>query len=115
IDLGRTLTPYPEELRDDAHKVRGCASQVWFAPSVDRSNGRPVLTFKGDSDAHIVKGLVALLFALYAGKTPEDALATDAHAALAPLDLEGHLTPQRSNGLAAMVKRINEIARAESR
>lgn len=114
IDLGRTLAPYPEALRDDAHKVRGCASQVWFAPSIENRDGRNVLAFKGDSDAHIVKGLVALLFALYAGKTPGEALATDAKAALAPLDLAGHLTPQRSNGLAAMLKRINEIAAASA-
>lgn len=112
IDLGRTLAPYPEALRDDAHKVRGCASQVWFSPAVETRNGRTILTFRGDSDAHIVKGLVALLFALYADKTPEEVLTTDAKGALAPLDLDGHLTPQRSNGLAAMVKRINEIAKA---
>jgi cysteine desulfuration protein SufE len=112
IDLGRALAPYPEELRDEAHKVRGCASQVWFAPAVEKRNGRAILTFKGDSDAHIVKGLVALLFALYANKTPAEVLSVDARAALAPLDLEHHLTPQRSNGLAAMVKRINEIAAA---
>ena len=110
IDLGRTLPPYPETLRDDAHKVRGCASQVWFAPAVEAKNGRKILKFQGDSDAHIVKGLVALLFALYADKSPEEALAVDARAALAPLDLDNHLTPQRSNGLASMVKRIREIA-----
>jgi cysteine desulfuration protein SufE len=110
IDLGRTLAPYPEALRDDAHKVRGCASQVWLAPALETKDGRKVLTFRGDSDAHIVKGLVALLLALYTDKTPAEIRAIDVHAALAPLDLEGHLTPQRSNGLAAMVRRINEIA-----
>ncbi|MEX0645975.1 MAG: SufE family protein [Parvularculaceae bacterium] len=110
IDLGRTLPPYPEDLRDEAHKVRGCASQVWFAPSLEAKNGRKVLRFKGDSDAHIVKGLVALLFALYEEKTPDEALTVDARAALEPLDLDNHLTPQRSNGLASMVKRIREIA-----
>lgn len=114
IDLGKTLAPYPEDLRDEAHKVRGCASQVWFAPAVEKRGGSVALTFKGDSDAHIVKGLVALLFALYAGKSPDEILKTDASAALAPLDLAGHLTPQRSNGVAAMVKRINEIARASA-
>lgn len=109
IDLGRALHPYPETLRDDAHKVRGCASQVWLRASFD-DDGRFDLV--GDSDAHIVKGLVALLIALYAGKSPAEALALDARAALAPLDLEGHLTAQRSNGLAAMMKRIREIAAA---
>jgi cysteine desulfuration protein SufE len=111
IDLGRALPAYPEEKRDAAHKVRGCASQVWFAPRIEEKRGRRVLAFAGDSDAHIVKGLVALLFAVYADKTPEEALALDARAALAPLDLDAHLTPQRSNGLASMVRRINEIAR----
>lgn len=110
IDLGRALAPYPEELRDEAHKVRGCASQVWLAPALATKDGRKVLAFRGDSDAHIVKGLVALLLALYTDKTPAEIRAIDARAALAPLGLEGHLTPQRSNGLAAMVKRINEIA-----
>lgn len=110
IDLGRALAPYPEALRDDAHKVRGCASQVWLASSLETKDGRKVLTFSGDSDAHIVKGLVALLLALYTNKTPAEIRAVDARAALAPLELDGHLTPQRSNGLAAMVKRIGEIA-----
>lgn len=106
IDLGRDLAPYPEELRDDAHKVRGCASQVWF--HAERKNGAVV--FHGDSDAHIVKGLVALLFALYSGKDPDEILAIDPQAELAPFDLEGHLTPQRSNGLHAMLARIRAMA-----
>ncbi len=106
IDLGRHLDPYPDELRDDAHKVKGCASQVWLASSVE--DGK--LAFVGDSDAHIVKGLVALLIALYSGKTPAEILATDAEATLTPLDLSDHLTPQRSNGLASMVERIRATA-----
>ena len=110
IDLGLALPPYPEERRDEEHKVRGCASQVWLAHELAGAGGRRVLSFKGDSDAHIVKGLIAVLLALYANKTPREIAVTDAHAALAPLDLEGHLTPQRSNGLVSMVKRINEIA-----
>lgn len=109
IDLGRNLAPYPEEFRDEAHKVRGCASQVWLHAA--RDGGAIVL--KGDSDAHIVKGLVALMIALYSGKTPAEMLAVDPHAALAPFDLEGHLTPQRSNGLASMIVRIREIAGEE--
>lgn len=110
IDLGRALAPYPEARRDEAHKVKGCASQVWLAPDLETRDGRRVFVFHGDSDAHIVKGLVAVLLALYADKTPEEIAVVDARAALAPLDLDGHLTPQRSNGLAAMVRRINEIA-----
>jgi cysteine desulfuration protein SufE len=109
IDLGRALPPYPEESRDDAHKVRGCASQVWL--DTKHVDGR--LDFAGDSDAHIVKGLVAILIALFSGKRPDDILAVDAAAALAPLDLAAHLTPQRSNGLASMVARIRAIAAEE--
>jgi len=106
IDLGRSLDPYPEEKRDDAHKVKGCASQVWL--DITRENG--VLTLRGDSDAHIVKGLVALLIALYSGKSPAEILSADAEKALAPLDLTAHLTPQRSNGVASMIARIRAVA-----
>ena len=106
IDLGRDLAPYPEEYRDEDHKVRGCASQVWFHAA--RENG--AITLQGDSDAHIVKGLIALLFALYSGKSPNEMLAVDPGEALAPFDLKDHLTPQRSNGLSAMVKKIRAIA-----
>ncbi|MEL7491154.1 MAG: SufE family protein [Pseudomonadota bacterium] len=106
IDLGRNLAPYPEEKRDDIHKVRGCASQVWLNSEIKDG----VLSFEGDSDAHIVKGLVAIMIALYSGKSPTAVLATDPEEALAPLDLADHLTPQRSNGLAAMITRIQAIA-----
>lgn len=106
IDLGRSLDPYPEEKRDDAHKVKGCASQVWL--DITRENG--VLTLRGDSDAHIVKGLVAVLIALYSGKSPDEILSADAEKALAPLDLTAHLTPQRSNGVASMIARIRAVA-----
>jgi len=106
IDLGRSLSPYPEEHRDEAHKVRGCASQVWLHAALEDDK----VVMQGDSDAHIVKGLVALLLALYDRKTPAEILAIDPQAALKPFDLTGHLTPQRSNGLAAMVKRIRAIA-----
>lgn len=106
IDLGRALPPYPEELRDDAHKVRGCASQVWL--DATKQDGR--LMLRGDSDAHIVKGLVAVLLSLYSQKTPQQIMAIDPEAALAPLDLAAHLTPQRSNGLASMIGRIRAAA-----
>jgi len=106
IDLGRALPPFPAEKRDEAHKVRGCASQVWLDAAMD--GGR--VNLSGDSDAHIVKGLVAVLLALYSGRTPAQMLAVDPVAALAPLDLAAHLTPQRSNGLASMIRRIRTIA-----
>lgn len=110
IDLGRRLEAYPEDRRDEAHKVRGCASQVWLAHNIEGSDGDRTVRFRGDSDAHIVRGLVALMIALYDGKTPQEICAVDAREALAPLGLEGHLTPQRSNGLASMAQRIQDIA-----
>lgn len=106
IDLGRSLAPFPEAFRDEAHKVRGCASQVWLHAARDGE----AITLQGDSDAHIVKGLVALLIALYNGKTPGEMLAIEPEAALAPFDLKDHLTPQRSNGLHSMIGRIRAIA-----
>ena len=106
IDLGRNLAPYPEEFRDDDHKVRGCASQVWL----HAARKDDAITLQGDSDAHIVKGLVALLIALYSKKSPQEMRAIDPQAALAPFDLKDHLTPQRSNGLHSMVDRIRAIA-----
>ena len=107
IELGKTLAPLPDAEHNDANKVRGCASQVWlvFDPTDD---GRVV--FRGDSDAHIVKGLVALLHALYSGRPATEVLAIDARAELARLDLEDHITPQRSNGLGAMAERIRAHA-----
>ena len=112
IDLGRRLEPYPEDRRDEAHKVKGCASQVWLAHDVEETGAGKVIRFHGDSDAHIVKGLVALMIALNSGRPPEDVAAIDALEALRPLGLEGHLTPQRSNGLASMAARMREIAAA---
>jgi cysteine desulfuration protein SufE len=114
IELGRELPPFPEALRTDAHKVRGCVSQVWLASAV-KPNGAgaaPVLEFKGDSDAHIVRGLVAVLFALVQGRTPAAILGVDARAVFAELGLKEHLTPQRSNGFFSMVERIRADARA---
>ena len=114
IDLGRALPAYPEALRDDAHKVKGCASQVWLASEVTDCGGGKTLTLAGDSDAHIVKGLVALMLALFSGRQLSEISTIDAQAALAPLDLENHLTPQRSNGLASMLAKIKSIAETET-
>jgi cysteine desulfuration protein SufE len=113
IELGRALPPLPEDARNDANKVRGCASQVWLATSV-KPNGvtGPVLSFVGDSDAHIVRGLIAVLFALYSGKGAKDILSTDAVALFEKLGLRDHLTPQRSNGFRSMVERIRKDAGA---
>lgn len=108
IELGRGLAPLPDSARTDANKVRGCASQVWLATRVEAGPGR--LHFLGDSDAHIVRGLIAILFAIYDGRTADEILATDAQAVFADLGLKEHLTPQRSNGLASMVERIRRDA-----
>lgn len=112
IELGRTLEPLPESARTAANKVQGCASQVWLSTTV-QPNGPagPVLRFVGDSDAHIVRGLIAILLALYSGKTAREIVATDALAVFDRLALRAHLTPQRSNGLRAMVERIRAAAR----
>jgi cysteine desulfuration protein SufE len=111
IELGRKLPPLPESARTEENKVRGCVSQVWLATSVDPDKSRPRLSFIGDSDAHIVRGLIAILFALYSGKTADAILGVDANAVLGRLHLKEHLTPQRSNGLLAMVERIRRDAR----
>jgi cysteine desulfuration protein SufE len=113
IELGRALPPLPEGARNEANKVQGCASQVWLATSV-KPNGSagPVLSFAGDSDAHIVRGLIAVLFALYSGKSAKEILSTDAVALFEKLGLRDHLTPQRSNGFRSMVERIRRDANA---
>jgi len=112
IELGRGLAPLPDAMRTDANKVQGCASQVWLDTTVVLDGDRgPVLTFVGDSDAHIVRGLIAILLALYSRRTARDVLATDAIAVFDRLGLRDHLTPQRSNGFRSMVERIKSDAR----
>jgi cysteine desulfuration protein SufE len=112
IELGRTLDPMPEAEHSAANKVQGCTSQVWLSRRVERSGpGEPVLKYRGDSDAHIVRGLVAILLTLYSGHTPQQILSTDAIAVFDEFGFREHLTPQRSNGLRAMVERIRADAR----
>jgi cysteine desulfuration protein SufE len=112
IELGRMLAPLPEAERTDANKVQGCASQVWLASAVERDGAAgPLLSLVGDSDAHIVRGLIAILFALYSGKPAREILSTDAVAVFDRLGLREHLTPQRSNGFRSMVERIRADAR----
>ena len=110
IELGRMLPNLPERLRTDANKVQGCASQVWLSTHVEEGEGGPVLSFEGDSDAHIVKGLVAILLTRFSGVPAREILKTDALAFFAELGLKEHLTPQRSNGLRSMVERIRRDA-----
>ena len=113
IELGRGLSPLSERDRCEGNKVQGCASQVWLATTV-RPNGAagPVLSFSGDSDAHIVRGLIAILFAMFSGRHAREILSTDAVAMFEGLGLREHLTPQRSNGFRSMVGRIHSDARA---
>ncbi len=113
IELGRMLPPLPDSARNDANKVRGCASQVWLLTHIkpDGAAG-PTLTFDGDSDAHIVRGLIAILLALYSGKPAREILDIDALQLFDRLGLRENLTPQRSNGLRSMVERIRADAKA---
>jgi cysteine desulfuration protein SufE len=115
IELGRLMEPLPDEARTEANRVKGCASQVWLETRVDYSDGDPRLRWRGDSDAHIVRGLVALMMALYSGRTAREVLSTDAIAIFRDLGLSEHLTPQRSNGVRAMVERIRNDASAALR
>jgi cysteine desulfuration protein SufE len=112
IELGRTLAPLPESAHSDRNKVQGCASQVWLLTDViPNGEGGPVLAFKGDSDAHIVRGLIAILFAVFSGKTATEILKVDPFALFERMGLRENLTPQRSNGLRSMVERIRADAR----
>ncbi len=109
IDLGRDLAPLTDAERNDANKVRGCASQVWL---VTEPQPDGTVDFRGDSDAHIVRGLIAVLLKLYSGRSPKAILDFDAKAAFDKLGLSGHLSAQRSNGLASMVGRVRRDAEA---
>jgi cysteine desulfuration protein SufE len=112
IELGRSLDPLPEEAHSEANKVRGCASQVWLDSQAEAGPGPQTrLSFRGDSDAHIVRGLVALTLAIYSGRTAAEIIATDAFATFEKLGLAAHLTPQRSNGVRSMIERIKSDAR----
>jgi len=111
IELGRTLEPLPEADHNDANKVQGCASQVWLVRHMKSGGSEPRLHFVGDSDAHIVRGLMAILLVLYSDKTARTILDTDALKIFDEFGFREHLTPQRSNGLRSMVERIRAHAR----
>ncbi len=114
IEIGRELPPLESRAKIEANKVRGCASQVWLLTDIaaPANGGGPVLHFKGDSDALIVRGLIAVLFAMYDGRSTSEILKIDAAEEFASLGLKDHLTPQRSNGFASMVERIRSDANA---
>jgi cysteine desulfuration protein SufE len=115
IELGREMEPLPEARRTPAAKVEGCVSQVWLVPELRRNAaGQDCLHFQGESDAMIVRGLIAILRALFDGQPLAAIPGIDARAELGRLGLEQHLSSQRSNGLRAMVQRINDLASAAS-
>ena len=111
IELGRGLSPLSQDEYSDVYKVKGCTSQVWLVPEVIEATP-PRFQFRGDSDAHIVKGLVALIVGLYSGKTAEEMMALDIRAVFDQLGLAEHLSPNRRNGFFAMVDRIQDLAAA---
>jgi cysteine desulfuration protein SufE len=110
IDLGRILEPLPPHEMVSKNQVEGCASQVWLVSSYEKSEPDPLITFKGYSDAHIVRGLVALVLALYQNRTASQIVAIDALAVLRSLGLDQHLSAQRANGLRSMIERIRQTA-----
>jgi len=113
IELGKDLEPLPESAHSDANKVKGCVSQVWLQTQVTADDtGRPVLQFVGDSDAHIVRGLIAIVLRLYSDRPAAEIVETPADPVFHKIGLDDHLSPQRSNGLHAMVRRIQSDAQA---
>lgn len=110
IELGKEMPALDEALRVPATKVDGCASQVWIVPKIDGQGPEATFTFDGESDAMIVRGLIAILGALYNGQTLQQVVDTDAPAAFAQLGLDQHLSAQRSNGLRAMIARVQSVA-----
>jgi cysteine desulfuration protein SufE len=110
IELARALEPLSDAERVEANRVRGCASQVWLV-SDKRPQTPEKLYFRGDSDAHLVRGEIAMLMRIFSGRTPDEILGTDAQALFNELGLQDALTAQRSNGLFAMIKRIQDEAR----
>ncbi len=108
IQLGRKLEPYPEEFRDQEHLVPGCLSQVWLVTAEGSEPSEMV--FRADSDAHIVKGLIAVLFMMYSDKTAEEILATNLEGLFERMDLEQHLSVNRRNGFYSMTLKMRELA-----
>ncbi len=112
IELGKDLEPFPEDARTEENKVHGCVSQVWILPEAGTNEaGEPVLHMRADSDALIVRGLVAILLSMISGRPAREIVDMDIKGNLEKLGLQEHLTPQRANGLAAMIERIKSEAR----
>jgi cysteine desulfuration protein SufE len=116
IEIGRKMQPLPEAQKNELTRVRGCASQVWLISRLAKDeDGREIVVFEGESDAMIVRGLIAILLQLYSGKSSDEILSIDAKRVLGELGLDTHLSQQRSNGLFAMVERIRSDARKFSK
>ncbi|MEG9883751.1 MAG: SufE family protein [Hyphomicrobiales bacterium] len=111
IELGSKLTRFGRVERTPENKVHGCVSQVWIAGRLEERDGASVMVFSGDSDAHIVRGLMTILFTACSQRRAEEILKTDIHSIFAKIGLDEHLTPQRGNGLTSMVERIRQDAR----
>lgn len=112
IELGRALPPFPDAYRTGDNKVNGCVSQVWLNTTIDKVDGKqPTLIFHGDSDAHIVRGLVAIMIAAMSGRSPSEIDAMDVEGLMKQLGLDEHLSPQRANGLRSMVERMKSDAK----
>ena len=113
IELGHTLEPLSEAAHNESNKVRGCVSQVWLQREARTSaDGQAILHYRGDSDSHLVRGLIAISISLFSDRAPKQILAVDALGAIRALGLEQHLTPQRSNGARAMIERMRADAAA---
>ncbi len=113
IDLGKQMPAFPEDMKTDSTLVEGCVSRVWLQETVSGSGPEAVIEFTGDSDAFIVKGLIAVLQTLFSGQTAQAILDADVPSEMSRIDLAAHLSPQRSNGLNAMVGRIKGFAAAQ--
>ncbi|MFK7902130.1 MAG: SufE family protein [Nitratireductor sp.] len=111
IELGNSLPAFPQEYQNDEYKVQGCVSQVWIVPAIGEGEN-PIIGFDGTSDAHIVRGLIAITLAIFSNKSASEILTLDETETFKKLDLSEHITPQRSNGLRSMVQRIKDTAKA---
>ena len=112
IELGNSLENFPEEYKNEKTKVSGCVSQVWISSEITTQRQIKKISFKGDSDAHIVKGLITIVLSIYSNKTPQEILSLSGEEILKKLNLDDHLSPQRSNGLFSMLERIKNDARS---
>lgn len=110
IELGRTMPVFPEEYQTAEHKVEGCVSQVWLIKTIADDTSDPAINYQGDSDAHIVKGLVAIVLSALSGRRASEIQSFDTDGLFKQIGLNEHLTPQRSNGLNSMVQRIKADA-----